>query len=820
MSDRPPWIVVPACTVILSCVLSEFKADAAEIPDDHTQTTTRHADLAGIPLPPAALARLGTPSWRHGSPIVSMTFAPDGRTLAVAAGDSICLWEVASGREALHLKHDWVQAIAISPNVKVLASGSGIGSIRLWDTASGKMLRQFGSVESGKIHALTFAPDSSLLVSGNQDKTVRVWDVSTGQAVGQVFNHDGPVYALAISRQGTRLAAGSRGVRVWDVTSKKQLHQFGDKTVTFIAFSANGESLVVAGPGQRAGYWELGSGKEVRQFQPIPRSDRLSQAIACNGRVLAQLQEDRTIRLWELASGKELWKCADVESDLLAISSDGMFLASAGPNHAARLWNTVTGKELSPSDGHQAAILALGFAPKGARLFSAAVDGTRCVWEMGKVKPQQQARQSLKSHRFIVLSPGREMVAAAMENSPLQLSSFVRGNELPSLPGMPPEPPTCAVFSADSKVLAVGYQSLPVHVWELSRPGKPRLYPGADHGVLGLAFSPDGKTLAAIEGGGQIHGWDIVSAKHVRVGDSARAGAPVVFSPNGKLLATGGEDGIINLWDVGGSRAFRQLHGHPDTVHALAFSPDGRVLASGGGDTAVRLWEVCSGQEIQRWSGHTGPVTALAFSQDGRALASGSTDTTLLVWDATGQRSEAQSHPIQLGPQALETLWTRLAGGDGPQAYDAVWKLVAASKESVPFLFEQLRIFFEADPKRIEALIADLDHDSYAVRERATRELEKLAKWAKPALERTAANPPSLEVQRRIEDILRKLKSGVTWAQERLRVFRAVDILEKIGSTEARQMLDRLAQRFPDDDIRQEAKASLDRLARQEAPAP
>jgi hypothetical protein len=138
----------------------------------------------------------------------------------------------------------------------------------------------------------------------------------------------------------------------------------------------------------------------------------------------------------------------------------------------------------------------------------------------------------------------------------------------------------------------------------------------------------------------------------------------------------------------------------------------------------------------------------------------------------------------------------------------------------VPYLTSQLRWVIGADAERIARLITDLDDDRYAVREKATADLERIVKVAEPALRKALDNRPSLEVQRRIEKILDRLKDRLAWPQERLRLLRTVEILEKIGTPEARRGLEDLARRAADVELKQEAKASLERLARRPPAVP
>jgi hypothetical protein len=253
----------------------------------------------------------------------------------------------------------------------------------------------------------------------------------------------------------------------------------------------------------------------------------------------------------------------------------------------------------------------------------------------------------------------------------------------------------------------------------------------------------------------------------------------------------------------------------------LAFAPDGRTLAAGGQDNSVRLWDVATAREIRRFTGHQDEIRSLAFSPDGKWLASGSGDTTGLVWDVAASPRQQQTRETKLSPQDLRKLWAALAGEDAARAFAARWKLVAAARESVPFLEECLRPVAGTDPQRIRALIGDLDSDRFDVREKATAELEGLGELAEPALTAVVRKGPSAEARRRARGLLEKVGQGrLHPPPKQLQALRALEVLEHIANPEARQVLKTLATGAPQARLTQEAKASLDRLARRTASRP
>jgi hypothetical protein len=261
----------------------------------------------------------------------------------------------------------------------------------------------------------------------------------------------------------------------------------------------------------------------------------------------------------------------------------------------------------------------------------------------------------------------------------------------------------------------------------------------------------------------------------------------------------------------------RRLDNFPSDVKVLAFSLDGRVLAwSGTKDFSIHLMETASGRERRRLAGHRGRVMGLTFSADGERLISGSFDTTALVWDL-GNRFDPRTPPATLTAAQVEALWGDLAADDAARAYQAIRKLASAPTSAIPFMLKRLLPVPPVDEKHVARLIADLDSDDFATRQKAAEELEKLADRVLPAYRKALEGNPSIETRRRLEDLLDKA-TPAWWdvSGARLRSLRAVEALELAGTKEARAVLTVLAGGAAGARLTEQAKSALERLARRE----
>jgi hypothetical protein len=249
----------------------------------------------------------------------------------------------------------------------------------------------------------------------------------------------------------------------------------------------------------------------------------------------------------------------------------------------------------------------------------------------------------------------------------------------------------------------------------------------------------------------------------------------------------------------------------------VTYAPNGRTVATARINGAIQLWDLSTGKELpQRLASNT-EMNCLTFSPDSQLLASGHRDGTILIWDAAPSHSGVSGPhtPVwrsKSKPSQLDQWWDDLAGEDARRAFVAVSSLAAEPQSTVGLLRDRLRPATELQPEKLRGLIAELDSRQFSEREAAKKQLAAFGEQAGPVLRAALQNHLSAEQRRSIEQLLDILY--VVRSPKVARHVRAIEILERIGTPEAREVLEKLACGAADARPTQEAKASLERLAK------
>jgi WD40 repeat protein len=560
---------------------------------------------------------MGTVRFRHeGSGLAGLAFLPDGKTLVSAAeshgqSDLIRFWDAATGRPLrdFHTHPLSIRAFALSPDGKRFAVGGFLpnegarptaGAVRVYDTATGKEVRTFARGGDDTDHCnLAFTPDGKLLVS---------------------------------------LGARSGILRVEEIASGAELlrHSFPGDGINHLALSPDGETLaVISGPNTRKLFvWRWTAGEEPRQLPVVERVGR-DLCFSPDGKRLAECSDDdSTIRLWDVAAGKILYKLDPPRDDsywhwYMAFAPDGKAMLATGYHGAwegvIHLWDPANGRFLRRIDASGGSTGRLAVSADGRRL-AAGGDHTIRVWDLASGKELAGDDEAHRGHVSRILAAGGVAATASDDHT--------------------------------------------VRVWDLAT-GRQRLRLHHDKWVRAVALSPDGKHLVSSSLDDTVRLWDLATGREIYrlPGHGEHGGRRAVsFNADGRRFLSWGDDFYLRVWDAKTGKALHEHRIRPTGIKVPddddgdaeremrflssgegAFSADGKAFVLGIGARAF-VFDVDTGKEVRVLDTGQRSPDAIALSPDGKLLLLGSWGKAIETRLTDGRRrlSAAEVHPLDL----------------------------------------------------------------------------------------------------------------------------------------------------------------------------
>jgi len=577
-------------------------------------------------------------------------FSPDGTLIAIGISGEVRLFDSATLSETVRLAghRGRVTSLAWSRDGTRLVTGaSDDGRVLVWRTAD-RTIEQTLVGHEGWIRSLEIAPDGSFIVSGSTDGTVRVWNTADWSVRHVLVGHTGYIGGVAVSPDSRLIASGGRDgtVRLWDATSGAAIDGFAFQT----ALTQDGVTR----------YWTTG----VR-FSP-------------DGRTIAVGATDGTVSLLDAANGATRQTLRGHTNWVvirgLEFTPDGATLYSAGLDGTIRRWTVADGSAAGVLEQHQMGVFSIALAPDGQRLVSVSdQEGRVLLWNTADDSISGSALVGQGLITGIVFSPDSRAVVLTGYNGVLQLriledgsNSLLPGSPVASQPfaflpngrfvaldeqgrvaiidianqqsgvlGGAPGTPLSVAASPAGTLVAVGDSSGAVTIWDASSP-QARVLPTNDLGAVTLlAFSGDGRYLAAVgpAANPRVALYDVTAAQLLRTLEGSDAAiTAATFQPGSDVLATTSFDGVVRFWSAGDGTIARTIAA-PDAegwFAGIAFSPDGSLLAASSAAGTVMLYDARSGTLLAEHALEFS-LTAVSFSPDGSLLAVGSHDNSVRI---------------------------------------------------------------------------------------------------------------------------------------------------------------------------------------------
>ncbi len=497
----------------------------------------------------------------------SVAFSLDGKYIIASQffGD-VFVWKADTGERIQTLKSASdkmlnVYAVALSPDGLYAASGGSDGKVRLWNTAGGKLFYKL-SGHSKEIWALTFSADGRFLLSGGKKK-IKLWEAATGKLVrtfGGLFSSQNHVTALSFSPDGRyALSANGRGeMAYWDIDSSKALHVFepqeGDVKIWGSAAISPDGKYALHGRGKIIKLWNLADHEMIRELRGYSSAIKALAFTPNKDNLVLSALGDGTFKYWDLSTGREIHASRSENGfqGAVAFSPDGKSLFYSGNNEKAVLADANNGKTIRTFQNKSYFAPQASLSPDGR--FALTVDErSGILWDAQTGEKLHILTGDDTFLNAVAFSPDSRFALTGGEGK-VKIWDTASGRNVRDLdPGEPTGPFESIAVSPDNRFVLAGALFDPkIFLWDLSTGKRLRVFTGHSEGVLAVAFSPDG-SLALSSGFSEkvVNLWEVASGKLLKTFSGHASDATcVAFSPDGRYGLSGGYDGIVKLYDI------------------------------------------------------------------------------------------------------------------------------------------------------------------------------------------------------------------------------------------------------------------------------
>ena len=275
----------------------------------------------------------------------------------------------------------------------------------------------------------------------------------------------------------------------------------------------------------------------------------------------------------------------------VCVSADGKRVLTSGADKTLRLWDGHTGKELRVFEGHTDQIYSAALSPDGKRVLSGSVDNTVRLWDATTGKELQKMTGHAGEIQNVAFATKSKTLSVGYEKYLWDLDTGEWGKVRVlighAVTGY------CIAYSDQAKLVATTGPDLSIRLWDLETGNELRKLTGHTQGIPSVRFSPDGKRLVSASYDSTLRIWDVESGKELKQIQAHKPHARrAAFSPDGKRIVSGGDDDAVRLWDAESGKELRNYPGHGTQVMSVAFFPDGRRIAATSWDGAARIWRV------------------------------------------------------------------------------------------------------------------------------------------------------------------------------------------------------------------------------------
>jgi len=416
--------------------------------------------------------------------------------------------------------------------------------------------------------------------------------------------------------------------------------------VNAVSFSPDRKHILSGSTDRTIKLWDIETGREIKSF--LGHSDYIHAiSFSPDGKYVLSGSGDRTVKLWDITTGNNIKTFSGHSRAVssISISPDGLQLLSGSYDRTIKLWDISKGCELKTFSGHTGIINSVSFSPDGKLALSGSDDKTVKLWDISTGKEVRTLLGHSDWVNSISFSPDGKLALSGSDDKTIKLWDITTGNEIRTFT-VNSGNVRSVCFSPDGLHIlsGIGYpfnRYEDIILWEIATGREIRSFSGHTDNVRSICLSPDGLQVLSGSVDRTIKLWDIATGHEIKTfSGHTEWVTSISSSPDGLQILSGSVNKTITLWDITIGSVIKTFSEHTGEIKSISFSPDGSKILSGLGypfnkDETIKLWDVTTGQEIRTFSGHTGQIRSVNISPDGLQILSGSDDRTVKLWDIT-----------------------------------------------------------------------------------------------------------------------------------------------------------------------------------------
>jgi WD40 repeat protein len=559
--------------------------------------------------------------------------------------------EEALAREQARLKEIAVAQARTARNQKVARWSLGLAGLAvLAGFAGGLWQRYTNGIQQAKQQTRTFVELARIeRKNGNRDAVLR-FAVDAAridpdqQKAGATLS--GNELTTSLQQAGWRLILGGH-----------------ELSVASAEFSPDAKRIVTVSKDKTARLWDAATGRELQVLRGH-EAPLWTGVFSPDGSRILTASEDKTARIWDAATGAQIAVLRGHQDRVTdaRFSPDGSRIVTSSFDKTARIWDAATANQISVLEGHENTVQTAEFSPDGSRIVTASDDTTARIWDASTAQQIATLRGHTKSVYAASFSPDGSRIVTGSNDDTARVWDAASAREIMKPLEGHTDYVNCALFSPDGSQILTTSADHTAAIWDAASGARIRVLLGHENFVNCASYSPNGKLIATASSDRTVRLWDAVPTDAPALlrghGDGVRSAE---FSPDGTRIVTASQDKTAWLWNIASGGQPMVLSGHEAPLWTAEFSPDGTKIVTASEDKTARLWDAATGKQSAVLQGHENWVLDAAFSRDGKRIVTASWDTTARIWDAaTGQQLVKLSHPDIVRSAAFSPDGTRV----------------------------------------------------------------------------------------------------------------------------------------------------------------